>query len=78
MDISCGILLGSVVRLSIRLRFTWLVTIFNFVFQLSARKVSVETSCRSQNWKLFGEVGVLEVRVVGDQGSTERCTHQPC
>ena len=53
-------------------------TVFNFVFQLSAREVSVETSCRSQNWKQFGEVGVLEIRVVGDQGSTENCTHQPC
>lgn len=53
-------------------------TVFNFVFQLSAREVSVQTSCRSQNWKLFGEAGVLEVRVVGDEGSTENCIPQSC
>ena len=38
----------------------------------------METSCSSQNWKLFGEAGVLEVRVVGDEGSTESCIPQSC
>lgn len=75
MDISCGILLGSVVRLSIRLRFTWLVIIFNFVFthmQNVLLKAKLKNRLGMENLRAILNYMFLCAKMV-KEGLKERC-----